>query len=346
MTDSGIPIRQGSLRQTSVEVGGWCVTDVVFPPWLKLPSHYHARACFAVILEGSVDKTFSSAAYPSPPSTLVTMPPGERHVDQFEKCGAHLLVIEPVGADVDRLEPWAGVFDRLHHYRDAGLTGTAWRAAHEIMQPDTVSSLVIEGLALEMLGLAARRTHAIPAERRPPPWLASAEEYLRATFDQSIALADAAAAVGVHPVHLARVFRQFYNVTPGEYVRQVRLDWAAAQLATSADQLAYIARRAGFSDQSHFTRAFKRYAGLTPAQYRASIRALTGLDRAAAHGMNVTSGLPEGRPLVTFAALYRCSGVSCVPRCPRASPARSGHRRPARAGLRNTPPTYQSPPRP
>jgi hypothetical protein len=49
MADTGLPIRHGSAQQQSVELGGLCVTDVVFPAWLTLPSHYHARACFAII---------------------------------------------------------------------------------------------------------------------------------------------------------------------------------------------------------------------------------------------------------------------------------------------------------
>jgi AraC-like DNA-binding protein len=85
-----------------------------------------------------------------------------------------------------------------------------------------------------MLALAARRDSTPPAGRRPPPWLRAAEEFLRANFMQAIDLRQVAAASGVHPVHLARVFRQFYGVTPGQYVRALRLDWAAAQLAASA----------------------------------------------------------------------------------------------------------------
>jgi len=121
------------------------------------------------------------------------------------------------------------------------------------------------------LALAARRDSTRPAGRRPPPWLRAAEEFLRANFMQAIDLRQVAAASGVHPVHLARVFRQFYGSTPGQYVRALRLDWAASQLAAAgaaAPSLASLAQQAGFSDQSHFTRAFKRHTGLTPAQYR------------------------------------------------------------------------------
>jgi AraC-like DNA-binding protein len=76
----------------------------------------------------------------------------------------------------------------------------------------------------------------------------------------------------LHPVYLARSFRERYGVSIGEYLRRVRLDWAAAQLAATETSLAVLAADAGFADQSHFTRAFKRHAGLTPARYRRAVR--------------------------------------------------------------------------
>jgi hypothetical protein len=179
MADTGIPIRQGSKQQASVEIGGVCVTDIFFLAWLTLPTHCHARASFAIILEGSVDKTFRSASYPSVPSTVVTRPPGERHADRFERAGAHLLVIEPVNAADELLSPCAGVLDRIHHYRDARLVRLAWRAARELAQLDAVSALVIEGLAVppvvrQLLTAKLRRHHRadIPARlaRRQCAW--------------------------------------------------------------------------------------------------------------------------------------------------------------------------------
>ena len=50
------------------------------------------------------------------------------------------------------------------------------------------------------------------------------------------------------------------------------LEWAASQLAVSADSIASLAIRAGFADQSHFTRAFKERYAVTPARYRAAHR--------------------------------------------------------------------------
>jgi AraC family transcriptional regulator len=104
---------------------------------------------------------------------------------------------------------------------------------------------------------------------RPRPWLRSAEELLRARIGDHVGLTELADAVGVHPAHLARAFRAQHGVSVGEYGRRLRLMVAAKELAGDGTSVATIAMQAGFADQSHFTRVFKRYVGVTPARYRA-----------------------------------------------------------------------------
>ena len=57
------------------------------------------------------------------------------------------------------------------------------------------------------------------------------------------------------------------------YVRHVRIEFARRELAASSASLSAIAAAAGFCDQSHFSRLFKRYTGLTPAEYRVALHA-------------------------------------------------------------------------
>ncbi|HEU4880742.1 MAG TPA: helix-turn-helix transcriptional regulator, partial [Longimicrobium sp.] len=73
---------------------------------------------------------------------------------------------------------------------------------------------------------------------------------------------------GVNTSYLARRFRQVYGTTLGKYLRRVRLENAAAELAAGDPRLAEVALRAGFSDQAHFTREFKRAFGMPPGAYR------------------------------------------------------------------------------
>src|SRR5438309_377932 len=78
-------------------------------------------------------------------------------------------------------------------------------------------------------------------------------------------------AVGVHAVHLAREFRKHYGCTAGDYVRQLRIEYAFREIGRSGSSLAEIASAAGFSDQSHFSKVFRRFTGMTPANYRAAL---------------------------------------------------------------------------
>jgi transcriptional regulator GlxA family with amidase domain len=74
----------------------------------------------------------------------------------------------------------------------------------------------------------------------------------------------------VHPAHLTRVFRRYHGTSPGQYLRRLRLEWAADRLLTGPDPVSRVALQAGFADQAHFTRAFTRRWGLPPGRYRAS----------------------------------------------------------------------------
>jgi AraC family transcriptional regulator len=69
-------------------------------------------------------------------------------------------------------------------------------------------------------------------------------------------------------VHVAQTFRRFHQCTIGEYLRRLRVDYACHELAGSERAICEIAAAAGFSDQSHFNRSFKRETGMSPSQYR------------------------------------------------------------------------------
>jgi AraC family transcriptional regulator len=138
--------------------------------------------------------------------------------------------------------------------------------AHEIAHPDAFTSIALEGLALELLAVAARACRD-PRHARPP-WLARAEDLLRARFADPLTLADVARECGVHPAHLARVFRQHNGCSVGDFQRARRLEWAAAQLEGTSAPISLIALQAGFTDQSHFTHRFREQTGVTPNRWR------------------------------------------------------------------------------
>jgi AraC family transcriptional regulator len=270
------PITLGSADQRSVEVGGFRVTEAGFPGLLRLESHFHERACLAVVLAGGVDKAFPRRGVILPTSTVVTMPAEERHRDLFTRGGARMLVIEPDHRDLDmreKLQPCAQVLDEVVSLRDEGAADVARRISNELRVWDAVSPLAVDGLVLELLARTARAFEPTRRPSDPPRWLAQALEYLHARFNEPLQVCEIANVVGVHPAHLSRTFRRHLGVSVGDYARRLRMEWAIDSLTSGDLPLAEVAAEAGFVDQSHFTRAFKRHTGLTPGHFRARLRA-------------------------------------------------------------------------
>lgn len=140
------------------------------------------------------------------------------------------------------------------------------RLYQEFHHDDDVSALALEGLVFEILAEAARARTAL--NDTSPRWLKQAEDFLRDNFTQAFRFDEVATAAGIHPVHLARVFRKKNGCTIGEYIRRLRLDFAAKEIVATDTQLGEIAIAAGFADQSHLTKTFKTQFGVTPSEYR------------------------------------------------------------------------------
>ncbi len=90
---------------------------------------------------------------------------------------------------------------------------------------------------------------------------------------------DLAAAAGCSRYAAYRAFTQAYGLAPSDYQRQLRVR-AARRLLSAGVSPAQAAAEAGFADQAHLTRWFRRYYGVTPGAYRAAAhpRAAAGLD--------------------------------------------------------------------
>ena len=260
---------------TSAEVNGFTLSELRFPDSYVQPTFEPELPYVAVVLEGALAKSFPRRALELARADAVAIPVGATHGARFSSDGARILIVRPRSAS----EPAAGCFDRVAELRGRELTWLAWRLAGELRASDAAAPLAAEGFALELLAATTREARVERSPGRPPAWLRSAEELLRERRADRIGLSELAEAVGVHPTYLARAFRAYYGLSVGEYGRRLRLAWAAAELARGETPLAEIAASAGFADQSHFTRVFRRQVGTTPARYREHARSGTFQDR-------------------------------------------------------------------
>jgi AraC-like DNA-binding protein len=129
--------------------------------------------------------------------------------------------------------------------------------------------LILEGIALEMVGLSSRLGAARESDRAPR-WLEDVRETIHEAVRSGAAvprLDDLGRNAGRHPVYVARAFRQRFGEAIGAYARRLRVEGARIALARGTS-LAAVAARAGFADQSHLSRVFRRYVGCSPAEFR------------------------------------------------------------------------------
>ena len=278
MSDTGrrvrlVPVSTGTVCVHSTEVRGYKVMDARFPAGLRIPMHTHDAACVTVVIDGEFSERLLHRERSCTRASVLAKPPLEAHDDAFGRFGSRQLIIEvapdTLATTFAHSQPW----DTVVHGRAAEAEALARSVLREMTLGDAVSALAIEGLTLELLACAWRLQHN-RTRPRPPAWLLRTREVLSDQFHSPLTLEQIAADASVHPAHLTREFRSHFGESIGHYVRRLRVEWSKTQLLTTGDTLASIAVRAGFSDQAHFTRWFKRQTGVTPHRYRSARRNL------------------------------------------------------------------------
>lgn len=248
----------------SWKIAGLKLSETIFAPHFKIPAHIHTNPCFFTVVEGGFTETYKTKSIECLPFSLMFQPPGEVHSDAVGSAAARCFIIE-VGSEWTERMP---LLTSPVKFDNGELARLAIKIRRELRETDDVTALAVEGLMLEMLAEAFREQAVKNSGQKPPRWLKQAKELLHERFSETLTLSEIAAAVGVHPVYLANEFRRCFNCSVGEYVRQLRVSYACREIFETDAPLVEIAVAAGFYDQSHFSRTFKKITGVTPAQYR------------------------------------------------------------------------------
>jgi AraC-like DNA-binding protein len=102
----------------------------------------------------------------------------------------------------------------------------------------------------------------------PPGVRQRVAEFICANLESRLRVTAVAENFGFSASYFHRMFHRSFGETPSRYVMRHRLQ-LAQQLLTQTDlALVDIALKAGFSDQSHFSRRFRQHTGITPGSFR------------------------------------------------------------------------------
>jgi AraC family transcriptional regulator len=259
----GAPVRARTFEGVSVAENAYAAD-------LCVAAHAHDAPLLSLVLQGHATEIVGGRTRELGTQSLLYTPSYEIHGHRFLTPSRWLNIqvstewFARVGAGA-RLLPRASQL-----VRGGSSVNWASRLGAELREPDGVSEFAIEGALLLLLTDLSRLP--VPGERRRPRWLHVVEDAIEASVAAPPSVGDLAALAGVHTSHLLRTFRRHHGSTVANYVRRRRIERARAEVATSKRPLSMIALDAGFSDQSHFTRVFRKTFGETPGQYLRSLR--------------------------------------------------------------------------
>ena len=102
--------------------------------------------------------------------------------------------------------------------------------------------------------------------------LANVIEYMQDNYKDDICLNDLTTISCLSKAHFIRIFRSSFNCSPYEYLVKIRMDKAKEQIINTKHSITEISFDHGYTSLSSFIKAFKKYTGLSPTQYKSQYR--------------------------------------------------------------------------
>jgi len=230
------------------------------------PSHTHDAWTVLIVDEGVVRYDLDHREHGLAQAQVSLLPPHVPHDGRSvrpEGFRKRVLYLEPdrlgdnlIGAAVDQPE----YVDPLLRQRIHQLHGVLLDGREDLEAQSRLT------LIEERLGQHLRRHVVDPPDQGDPTVASRLRDVLDASVPAGITLDDASKLVHAHPAHLVRAFSREYGMPPHRYLTGRRVDLARRYLL-DGHPAAEVATLAGFYDQSHLNRHFRRMLGVPPASF-------------------------------------------------------------------------------
>ena len=237
------------------------------------PRHWHDEVLVCAITAGGGWLETPGRPEATGPGCLFTVSAGQVHANRATAGGCSFVSIYLSARGLDAaLGPGWGTSAALEAVPTRVTQGGPIRSAlvrlHRVLGAPASRlhrDAALQRLVSTLLGGASGVDPTPPAGSEPRA-VARAEAYLRAHWDRPVSLSELSRAAGLSQFHLHRSFSRSVGLPPHAFQLQLRVDRAKTLLADGLD-IAAVAQRTGFADQSHFTRIFRRSVGVTPGRF-------------------------------------------------------------------------------
>ncbi|MFE0137849.1 helix-turn-helix domain-containing protein [Streptomyces sp. NPDC059037] len=237
------------------------------------PMHVHDAWTLLIVDDGAVRYDLERHEHGTPGDTVSLLPPQVPHngspatPDGFRKRVLYLDMTQLDASFIGPAVDGPDLVDPVLRRRVGQLHAALARRGDEL-EAESRLALIAERL----------RGHLRPRLTTGTTGPSGVAQNLRELLDErlldGVTLAEAARLVHAHPTHLVRAFSGAFGIAPHQYVMSRRVD-RARSLLLAGQPPGEVATAAGFYDQSHLTRHFKRVVGIAPGRYARTAKAAT-----------------------------------------------------------------------
>lgn len=248
--------------------------------------HFHNLLEIGFCIEGGGDVVLDEDVIAYSSGTLTVIPMNCPHVTNSRKNSVNYweyLFLDPE-AILNAAYPKDGIFvkrlleqiNRQAVCFEAGqneeLAGLVHAVMEECRNRKSYSVEVLRGLLLALVIMIARRDYAPEPEKHFTKHalgqITAALDHIRAYYMEEIRVALLARKCSLSETHFRRIFGEYMNMTPAEYLMLVRIQNACELIKKSHYSMEEVAQRVGYPTVSTFNRNFRRIVGTSPYQYK------------------------------------------------------------------------------
>ncbi|MBB5337104.1 AraC family ligand binding domain-containing protein [Pectinatus brassicae] len=237
----------------------------------KFPNHFHEHYVIGFIEKGNRYLSCKNKTYIIQPGVLLIFNPHDNHAcEQIDNQNLdyRCINIQPEIMENFILEitgkPYQPVFTSQVIFNDE-LVNTL-RKLHEMIlegsavlqKEETLFSLLEQLLTEYTAKKNTSQNINIPIQK--------VCSFIKQHYRENISLTDLAAIAELNKYYLLRLFTKQTGISPYSYLETIRINKAKALLQHGTLPID-AALQTGFTDQSHFSKFFKKFIGLTPKQY-------------------------------------------------------------------------------
>lgn len=254
------------------------ISDGYFDVNREVPSHYHDSIEISVILEGPTCYYINEKAHFVDTGDIIILNPytshyerqkeGKSHhmhlgLDNFQFLGYDKNVI-PVVSPIIKNTPSSTLNHIINRLLEEKNTARPF-------QELTIKSLAAEFLAFILREIAEQNLAICPLNQKDKDTTVLANSikyYLEAHHSEDISLDSLSSSMYVSPTYMSKLFKKETGDSPINYLIKVRMEKAKVLLTDDSLSIKEIATSVGYQDAYHFSKLFKKYAGVSPRVYQ------------------------------------------------------------------------------